>query len=181
MRREEWFRALIENCMDGITILNSDGAIRYESPSIERILGYKPEELVGKNVLEFVHPDDVQYVISTFNDTLAEHTGQVLFLEVRFLHKDGSWHVVESVGKNLLDDPVVNGIVVNYHDITERKCAEEALRLKENALENSLNAIAMTDMEGNITYVNKAYVRLLERNDKEDILGKPYWLLLETD
>ncbi len=181
IRREEWFRALIENCMDGISILNSDGTIRYESPSIERILGYKPEELIGKNVLEFVHPDDVQNVISTFNGTLAEDTGQVLFLEVRFLHKDGSWHVMEGVGKNLLDDPVVNGIVVNYRDITERKRAEETLLLKEKAIENSVSAIAMSDMEGRITYLNRACMRFWGGANKEELLGKPYWLLLKSD
>jgi len=130
IRREEWFRALIENCMDGISILNSDGTIRYESPSIERILGYKPEELIGKNVLEFVHPDDVQSIASTFN-TSIKHPVQPVRMEVRFLHKDGSWRSMEGIGNNLLDDPKVNGIVVNFRDITERKQAEEALRESE--------------------------------------------------
>jgi PAS domain S-box-containing protein len=180
IRREEWFRALIENSSDGITILNSDGTIRYESPSIERILGYKPEELIGKNVLEFVHPDDVQNVISTFNDSLAEDTGQIPFLEVHFLHKDGSWHVLEGVGKNLLDDPVVNGIVVNYRDVTERQLSQEALRESEEKFRaifhESAIGKALVDIKGKPFELNAALQNMLGYNLEElrDITASTY-------
>ncbi|MGB2856523.1 MAG: PAS domain S-box protein, partial [Dehalococcoidia bacterium] len=72
-------------------------------------------------------------------------------------------------------------VVGNLRDITERKMAEEEMRIKENALENSINAIAMSDMEGKITYVNQACVKLWGSDNKEELLGKPYWKLLESE
>ncbi len=150
---EQHFRALVENSLDGSAILNGDLTIRYESPSAERILGYKPEELIGKGTLKFLHPDDAQNVIKTL-DVLFQHPGQAVSMAVRFLHKDGSWRVIEGVVNNLLHDPSVKGIVVNYRDITERKRAEEALKQREKhfrvMIENSLDDVAILDREGNI-------------------------------
>ena len=122
--REEQFRLLIEYSLDGIAILNSNLTIRYLSPSVERIVGYKPEELIGKNPLKFIHPDDASHFVGNSNafDSSAENPRPV---EFRFLHKDGSWRVMEGFTNNLLDDSRINGIIVNYHDITERKRAEE--------------------------------------------------------
>ena len=123
---EEHFRVLIENSSDLITVLDGDGSIRYESPSLERVLGYKPEELIGKNILEFVHPDDVPE-IDTFIQSVQ---GQVVFESgrVRFRHKDGSYRFLAAIGRNLLDDPVVRGIVINSRDVTKRVWLEERLR-----------------------------------------------------
>ncbi|MEE9490998.1 MAG: PAS domain S-box protein, partial [Dehalococcoidia bacterium] len=150
---EQHFRALVDNSLDGSAILNGDLTILYESPSAERILGYKPEELVGKGTLEFLHPDDAQNVSKTL-DVLFKHPGQAVIMGVRFLHKDGSWRVIEGVVNNLLHDPMINGIVVNYRDITERKRAQEALKQREKhfrvMIENSLDDIAILDREGNI-------------------------------
>ena len=150
---EQHFRALVDNSLDGSAILNGDLTILYESPSAERILGYKPEELVGKGTLEFLHPDDAQNVVKTL-DVLFKHPGQAISMGVRFLHKDGSWRVIEGVVNNLLHDPMVNGIVVNYRDITERKRAQEALKQREKhfrvMIENSLDDVAILDRDGNI-------------------------------
>jgi PAS domain S-box-containing protein len=154
---EELFRALIENASDAFAILNSDGTIRYESPSIERVLGYSPEELIGKTVLDYVHPEDVPNVINTFTSTLAGNNKQVVSLEVRFLHKDGSWRMVEGTGRNLLDTPEVNGIVVNYRDITERKRAEEALLESEeqySAVVRNVADAVFRFKDGQITWAN---------------------------
>ena len=124
---EERFRSLIENALDIITILNGDGTIRYESPSIDRILGYKPVELLGQNVFEFIHPDDLPAVRKTFTER-SQIAGPAPPIELRFRHKDGSWRILEAIGTNLLHDPIVAGIVVNSRDITERKQLEDQFR-----------------------------------------------------
>ena len=121
-RREEHYRSLIENSLDLVSILNSDGTIRYVSPSHERILGYPLEDLVGQNALEYVHPDDLAEVRASF--TRAEGAASI---QCRFRHKDGSWRVLESFGRNLSHLSGVGGIVVNSRDITERKRLEEQL------------------------------------------------------
>ena len=178
--RQEYFQALIENSMEGITVLNRDGTVRYESPSVERLLGYAPDGLIGRKALEFIHPDDVQDVMDAFK-VCTRGKPRAVLMEARYRHKDGSWRVIEAIVNNLLDDPAIEGIVVNYRDITERKWAEDELRLKENALENSINAVAMSDMAGMITYLNKAGMRMWGNDKKEDIIGKPYWTMLNTN
>jgi len=131
---EEHFRALIEYASDIITILDSEGVIQYESPSVEHILGYHPDELVGKNAFDFIHPDDIANVVSVFAEGVesAKETDKV---ECRFKHKDGSWRVIEAIGRNLQDDPVINGFIINSRDITERKQMEAEIQHKARELE----------------------------------------------
>ncbi len=121
-RREEHYRSLIENSMDLISILNLDGTIRYVSPSHERMLGYPLDELVGRNVLSFVHPEDKIRVQSAL---LNGNNGRPV--ECRIRHSDGSWRVLESFSRDLSHVAGVNGMVVNARDITGRKHLEEQL------------------------------------------------------
>jgi diguanylate cyclase (GGDEF)-like protein/PAS domain S-box-containing protein len=124
---EERFRSLIENAMDTITILDRDGTVLYESPSIERVLGYLPQDLVGKNVFAFVHPDDQGPLVKEFQRITGD-PGRRTQAELRFLHADGSWRILECIGQNLLADPAIRGVVVNARDVTLRKEAEGQLR-----------------------------------------------------
>ncbi len=162
--REEHFRALIENSLDGIAILSSDMIILYESPSAERIIGYKLEELIGRSILDFVDPEDKQNVIKTFRK-LAKHPAQSVPASVRFLHKDGTWHIMEAIANNLLDNPAVKGIVINYRDVTERQRAQEALKQREEhfrvMIENALDDTAILDGKGTILYQSPSIERVL--------------------
>jgi diguanylate cyclase (GGDEF)-like protein/PAS domain S-box-containing protein len=123
---EERLRSLVQNSSDIITILEADGTVHYVSPAVERITGYKPEEQVGTNAFDSVHPDDRDRALDTFAEVL-KRVGLHPPLEFRVPHKDGSWRYLEHVVNNLLDDPVVRGVVVNSWDITERKALEEQL------------------------------------------------------
>jgi len=119
------FRLLIENASDLIAILDRTGTFEYASPSNERVLGYTPEELVGRSAFDIVHPDDTASVRSTFEDTV-QTVGITHSVEFRFRHKDGSWRFIEAVGNTLLDQSGVARVVINARDITERKRAEAA-------------------------------------------------------
>jgi PAS domain S-box-containing protein len=121
-RREEHYRSLIEHSLDLIAILSVNGTVRYASPSHERILGYRAEELVGQNAFGFVHADDLPRVRKAF----ANANGAAS-LEFRVRHKDGSWRVLESFGRNLSHLLGVAGVVVNSRDVTDRKRLEEQL------------------------------------------------------
>jgi PAS domain S-box-containing protein len=121
-RNEERFRSLIEHGSDVITILDAEGVIRYESPSVERLLDHRAEDLLGEKASRYVHPDDLQAVAAAFGRALGGHAASV---ECRIPRRDGSWCDVEAVFTNLLDHPAVGGIVVNWRDIGERTRAEE--------------------------------------------------------
>ncbi len=124
---EERFRSLVRNASDIILILDTDGTIRYESPAVEPVLGFKPEERVGTNAFDHLHPDDLGPVRSRFARLLEQPDDRML-AEYRVRDKEGSWHHFEAIGTNLLQNPIIRGIVINIRDITERKKAEEGLR-----------------------------------------------------
>jgi PAS domain S-box-containing protein len=116
----EWFRALARNASDIVWVAGADGTLSYVSPSDERILGHRPEDLVGTYGFDLVHPDDVAWARS-FYDDLLERPGVMLSVEIRLRRGDGSWCPVESTVSNLLEDPSVSGVVFNSREITDRK------------------------------------------------------------
>jgi PAS domain S-box-containing protein len=148
-QNEERFRALIENALDIITLLGADGIIHYESPSIEKVLGYKPEDLVDKNILEYVHPEDKENVLNTLNQAIL-NPSTTLGIEFRVQHQDGTWRIFEAVGKRFIDPAKMSCIVLNSRDITERKRAEEIRRTLERERELSegrFNFVSMMSHE----------------------------------
>ena len=120
------FRSMVENGSDIISIMKADGSRHYSSPSVERILGYTPEELTGTDIMGVIHPDDSERVRDAFTEVL-QIPEMILKIEYRLRHKNGSWRNVETIGKNLLQDPAVAGVVITSRDITERKHAETEL------------------------------------------------------
>src|SRR4029078_5176091 len=125
-RREDRSRSLVRNWIDVQLIADATGRITYESAAVERVRGYRPEDRIGRNSLDDVHPDDREWAAQMVRDVVLVPGSQVA-AEVRVRHADGSWLVIEAVAKNLLDDPAVGGVVVNYRDVTGRKSLEDEL------------------------------------------------------
>jgi diguanylate cyclase (GGDEF)-like protein/PAS domain S-box-containing protein len=168
---EERFRSLVQNASDLITILEKDGTIRYESPATERILGYRPEERIGKNAFDYLHPDDADRAKATFADALDNPAEVRPPVEFRLYHKDGSWRHMETTRTNLLQDPAVMGVVANSRDVTERKEAEKALRESEerfrSAFEDSPIGVALVDLDGRRFRLNRALCEMLGYSEDE--------------
>jgi PAS domain S-box-containing protein len=133
-RREAHFRSLTEKSSDMVTVMRANGTITYVSPSIIRFLGYDPDEMVGQNAFDFLHPDDRARVTKLVEGAL-DTPGAVLILEYRVRHKEGPWRFLETVGRNLLTDPAVGGIVINSRDVTARKRVEAELEKYRHNLE----------------------------------------------
>jgi len=123
---EERFRALVENAAEGIALVDGQGQLLYTGPSTERVLGYH-ESLEGQSLLGIVHPEDLEMVRRTLR-TLLGADGTELSCELRLLHACGEWRWIEATYKNLISNPCVRAIVINYRDVTERKLAEETLQ-----------------------------------------------------
>ncbi len=125
---EKLFRALIENSTDVVNLIGADHTIQYTSPAIGYVLGYTIGEYVGRNISEFLYPAEPPDVL--LEAALpAETPGQITTFTSRLRHNDGSWRWVEGVSQNLLDEPSVQAIVVNFRDVTERKQREHELEV----------------------------------------------------
>ena len=159
-QNEKWFRALVENALDIITVLHADGTVRFESPSIEQILGFKPDDLIGQNAFDYIHSEDLPLVLEGFQRAL-QNPGTPSRVEFRFRHHDGSWRSFEAIGRSLVDDPDVHGVVVNTRDITKRKLFEEALRHSEERyrqlMAQSPFGILVFKPDGTLAEVNPAW------------------------
>ncbi|MBC7228931.1 MAG: PAS domain S-box protein [Actinobacteria bacterium] len=125
------FRVLVENAQDLICVLREDGTITFCSGSVRELLGYPPEELAGRSIFSFVHPDDLEGSREALGAAAARPgvTGRAL---VRLRHHDGSWRVHEVSSRNLLCDPGVRGLVVNSRDVTDRWEAERIISLQRD-------------------------------------------------
>jgi PAS domain S-box-containing protein len=129
---EERFRLLIEHGAEVIGVIGPAGAIKYVSPSVERVFDYPPDLLVGANALEYVHADDRQSVRESLANILHAPPSVAATFHVRMRHRDGGWRTVESTAANCLRIKGLRGIVVNLRDISERVRYEEQLRISHD-------------------------------------------------
>jgi PAS domain S-box-containing protein len=166
---EERFRTLIEQSTDVIQLISADGKVLYTSDSIKRVLGYTPQEILGKDGMAYLHPEDAPRFFEVFA-RLLEKEGTHVTLEYRLKHKNGSWVWVEATGTNHLADPAVQAIVGNFRDITQRKQLEKQ---KDEFL-----GIASHELKTPVTSI-KAFAQILQNRfakagDKESalMLGK---------
>jgi len=165
-----YYEALLRNALDIVTILDKEGNMIYQSESVERILGYLGDELKGKNAFEYIHPDDVDKVLELFNKAI-DIPGYTATAEYRFRHKNGDWVILESVGKNLLTDPDISGVIINSRDITERRNIEEIRRKYEFIANASKELMGLVNREYQFEAVNEEYCTALSK-DRVEILGK---------
>jgi PAS domain S-box-containing protein len=128
--REEYFRSLIENAADPVLIIDADGKMRYASPAFERVLGYSPDEVMGRSAMEIIHASEIDRAYEVFG-RVFDGAGRIVTSEVVMRHKDDSWRTLVITARNLLNDPAVHGLVVNLRDVTDQKLLAEQLRLSQ--------------------------------------------------
>ncbi|MEX0602664.1 MAG: PAS domain S-box protein, partial [Bacteroidota bacterium] len=149
-KSEERFRALVEHSSDGLILLDPDGTILYSGPTTLRIIGYTTEEIVGRNGFEFL-PQEEQTPLRTALRELLQEPRSTRLIQFRLRHKKGDWRWMEATANNLLGEPSIGGIVLNYRDITDRKNIEEALLRSEieyrNLFEQANDAIFIFEPE----------------------------------
>jgi PAS domain S-box-containing protein len=175
-QNEKRLRALLENSFDAISLTDEYGNIVYASASTARVLGYQPQELVGQNEFEWIHPDDLQHVKQIFAEILSKPHFPIQ-LQFRARHKDGHWCWIERTSTNLLEEPELNAIVSNYRDISERKMAEDEKQRRSEELfrtNQELQSFAYAaahDLKEPLRTIS-ACTQLLSRNAQLDDNGR---------
>jgi PAS domain S-box-containing protein len=183
--RKEFWRTLVENSLDLILIADADGVGSYVNSRVEQVLGYTAEEFVGLRVPDLLHPADYEEVVGELV-WAAENPGVVSrYAQGRYRRKDGSWAWIEGIAINLLQDPVIRGVLCCGRDITERKQLEEALRESERRLrmltENMLDFILLSETDGRLRYVSPSIEKVLGYTPEEFAQLKPTALLHPDD
>src|SRR5215210_994305 len=180
---ERWLRVAVENCSDMVMIFEADATIRYASPAVERVLGYRPEDLVGAIELDFVHPEDLEHISKSFAEAV-EKPGVQPPIEYRVRAADGSWRRMEAIRSNWLDDENVAGLVANVRDVTERKEAEEALKESEERYraltQNSSDLVTLVGTTGTVRYQSPAIDWMLGYSS-EELVGKNVFNYVHPD
>jgi PAS domain S-box-containing protein len=163
-KSEKRFRALIENSLEEVSLVSVDGKLIYESPTTRRPLGYPAGSFVGRNLSELLHPDDQANAIMILEQVFREpgsHREEVF----RLRHQDGSWRWMEGIVHNLLDEPAIGAIVINYHDVTDRRQADEEIRTRSDQLstlyELSRALAEANDLDTVLDLVNRRTVESL--------------------
>ncbi|MEX2178443.1 MAG: PAS domain S-box protein [Gemmatimonadaceae bacterium] len=151
---EELFRSITEHSDEMINIIAADGTTKYSSPSVFRVLGWTPQELLGTNPVEFVHEEDRDTMRNSFEELLSR-SGRSSMMMVRMRHKDGSWRYLEGNGRNLLHVPSVAGIVATARDVTERVQTQKAIEFQAQLLQTVEQAVIAWDVEGRVTHWNR--------------------------
>jgi PAS domain S-box-containing protein len=175
---ERRFRALIENGLDYISLLDVEGKLLWESPSNVRMLDYEPNEFIGRNIFELVHVEDRKRVQNQFAE-LFRQPGSQIRSEFRIQNSKGIWLWLEAIATNLLHVVSVAAIVVNYRDITGRKQAEKYIRHQASILEHVSDAIVASDMDSRMTSWNPAAEEIYGWR-AEEVIGRPVNDVLQT-
>jgi diguanylate cyclase (GGDEF)-like protein/PAS domain S-box-containing protein len=124
---EERFRSLVQNASDLITVIEADTTIKYQSPSVAQVLGYRPEDILGTRLSDLIHADDVARTLAVLHDAVGNPAARAT-AEMRVRHRDGSWRNVEFIGTDQRDNLAIGGFVLNIRDVSERNALEQQLR-----------------------------------------------------
>jgi len=174
IQNEQRWAALVRNSYDIIAILDDIGTLQYSSLAAERMLGYPPEQLIGTNAFDLVHPDDLELAAGTFARVLNQPEMPVR-IELRIRHANGTWRDIEIAASNFLDDPAVRGIVLNNRDVTDRRRAEDANRASEewfrSLVQHGHDIIAVIDAASSkVRYVSPS-IRHLMALEPEEVMA----------
>ena len=174
--QEKRFRSLIENSAEGIGLISGDTSAIYLSPAFEQMVHFPVEEWLGRPVFELVHPADLGLAQTMLEEGLRR-PGVPIPWQFRFRDASGAWRWMEGTAVNLIDDAAVQGIVVNWSDVTERKQAEEALSASERRARTLFDTVDLIvlglDSQGRVDYVNPFFLRITGYT-REEVLGEPW-------
>jgi PAS domain S-box-containing protein len=167
--REVRFRSLVQNGNDIIGVIGIDGKYSFVGANVQEHLSFRPEALLGKSALEFIHPDDQSLVAASFQEIISQQA--ITIKPFRFRNGNGVWRWIEARVSNHLNNPVIKGLVINSKDITEKKLSDDELRVSEELfralVQNSSDLIVIIDHKANFSYLSDNVTAVLGYRPEE--------------
>lgn len=160
--QEQYYEALIENSMDLITVVDDTGKILFESPALKKLLGFEPHQQVNNSIFDRIHPSDIKKIKKTLKEVIAQ-PGTIKTISYRIKDADERYHFFESISNNQVHNPLINGLIINSRDITEKQKNKDDLSNQKNFLDNLVNStkeiIFTVDKEHHVGIWNNAAER----------------------
>ncbi|MEW5980060.1 MAG: PAS domain S-box protein [Acidobacteriota bacterium] len=179
--RAALFQSLVQHSLDVIAVLDDQGTILYGSPALQAILGYPPDQMVGRNARDYLHPDDCAGAGSA-GARLLRQPGEPVILEVRLRHAGQHWVAMEAVGQNLLDHAEVRGFLINARVVGPHRQADKDLHLLKAAVESSEDVILIAEagrldpFDARVIYANPAF-QVMTGYERHEVIGRKLSLL----
>ncbi len=173
---EKKHRKLVSNISDVIVILDTNGTIKYKSPNVTEQFGWDPDELIGQHGLITVHPDDKERIEKELMQILTNDSSKII-VEYEYLCKNGNYKPVELTAVNMVDDPIINGVLANYKDISHHREADMAIRKSEEQyreyFEENISGAYISNPEGKLITCNREYNKIFGFEDIQHAISTP--------
>lgn len=180
-KSEKYYKEITENSSDILVIVDKNGYIKYCSRSIERFTGYKPEDLIGKNAFDYLHPEEVKRASDDLSKAIVSKDSLLIPHSYRIIHKNGSEIYLDGLGRNLLNNPDIAGVVMNVRDVTDKIKAEAQKKAALEALQKSEQRYQELSIIDELTQLYNSrhfYDQLKKEIDRSNRYAHPLSLLL---
>ena len=170
---EERFQSLVEGLNDWVWELDSEGRFTYCSGQVKTILGYEPDEVIGRTILDFMEPEEAQRIGSILAETINQNRSKKLIFTTRHLHKDGHVVIIEASSSLVFNgEGEVTGFRGTNRDVTGERATEEITKRLQAGVEQISDGMVVTDMDGNMQFANSAWTKMHGYDSSEEQIGE---------
>ena len=174
-KAQQLFQLVVQKSTDLITIVGTDGVIKFENASLQPLLGWKPEEVIGTQGFDYIHPDDLARAKDLLKSGISRPP--VNTAELRLRHRDGHYKSFEAASSQIVEDGQVTGLIINFRDITERRKQEQDLRASEEKyrqlFHRNLAGVFVSTLDGKLLDCNDSFAQIYGYTTREEALARP--------
>lgn len=169
--------ALLDGLPELIFVLDGAARLRWANGTARRVMGYGPTDLIGESAFDHIHPDDVNYMVASFEKRSANPDEPGLIVQGRARNQDGTWGAYEVIGLSKLDDPMVQGMVISARDISRQSALADSPARLRSMVDRTTDIVVLLDDDGRFVYANRRLTALLG-HDSDNVVGKPWTVMI---
>ncbi len=172
--------ALLDQLPELVFVMDEGAQVVWMNQTASRVMGYRPEQIIGSNVFDFIHPDDVGYMLSSWEKRSAHPEEPGLIVQGRARDADGTWRAYEIVGVSMLDDPEVGAMVITARDLSHQSALADSPARLRSMVDRTTDIVLLLDPDGQLAYANRR-LTALTGHDSDRVIGAPWTAIVEPD